>query len=163
LYGTLNYYRSGSSFSDLANQNMGFTGARKVKVQLMDYAGNVSESYPLSFVVNASALVDTEAPYGEANFYNPRTQTLSNLSNLPKSWVKMDASDLVSGIKYFKIRRIYDSGPGTWSEWEPFSSYRVVDFTGESDGVKRVEFAFRDYGNNITQPEILWETIERPI
>jgi hypothetical protein len=163
LYGTLNYYRSGSSFSDLANQNMGFTGARKVKVQLMDYAGNVSESYPLSFVVNASALVDTEAPYGEANFYNPRTQTLSNLSNLPKSWVKMDASDLVSGIKDFKIRRIYDSGPGTWSEWEPFSSYRVVDFTGESDGVKRVEFAFRDYGNNITQPEILWETIERPI
>jgi hypothetical protein len=50
-----------------------------------------------------------------------------------------------------------------WSEWEYYSPYKVFDFTQENDGVKKVEFVFRDYGNNITQPEILWETIERPI
>jgi hypothetical protein len=40
--------------------------------------------------------------------------------------------------------------------------YRVIDFTGEIDGVKRVEVAFRDYGNNIVQPEISWKKVLRP-
>ena len=81
--------------------------------------------------------------------------------NTLSSYVKIDATDLVSGIKDFKIRRIYDSGPGIWSEWEYFSPYRVIDFTGEDDGVKKVEFAFRDFGNNVTQPELIWEKVTR--
>ena len=161
LYGDLNYYDSGVTNSTFDAQNIGFSGSRKVWVQLMDYAGNVSESHPLTFVATTYTIVDTQAPYGKAAFYNPKTNQTVGLVNTLSSYVKIDATDLVSGIKDFKIRRIYDSGPGTWSEWEYFSPYRVIDFTGEEDGVKKVEFAFRDFGNNVTQPELIWEKVTR--
>ena len=38
----------------------------------------------------------------------------------------------------------------------------VFDFTQENDGVKKVEFVFRDYGNNATQSEDKWEIVVRP-
>ena len=161
LYGDLNYYDSGVTNSTFDAQNIGFSGSRKVWVQLMDYAGNVSESHPLTFVATTYTIVDTQAPYGKAAFYNPKTNQTVGLVNTLSSYVKIDATDIVSGIKDFKIRRIYDSGPGTWSEWEYFSPYRVIDFTGEEDGVKKVEFAFRDFGNNVTQPELIWEKVTR--
>lgn len=161
LYGDLNYYDSGVTNSTFDSQNIGFSGSRKVWVQLMDYAGNVSESHPLTFVATTYSIVDTQAPYGKASFYNPKTNQSVGLVNTLESYVKIDATDLVSGIKDFKVRRIYDSGPGNWSEWEYFSQYRVIDFTGEKDGVKKVEFAFRDFGNNVTQPEVIWEKVTR--
>jgi hypothetical protein len=34
--------------------------------------------------------------------------------------------------------------------------------SGEKDGVKKIEFVFRDFGNNIMQPEIIWEKVKRP-
>ena len=37
-----------------------------------------------------------------------------------------------------------------------------VDFSGEDDGVKKVEIKYRDFGNNITQPEVKWNPIKRP-
>ena len=74
----------------------------------------------------------------------------------------MNADDLISGVKDFKIRKIKDSGPEAWSIFEKYNLYRIIDFTGELDGVKRVEVAFRDYGNNIVQPEISWKKVLRP-
>ena len=74
----------------------------------------------------------------------------------------MNSNDIVSGVKDFKYRRIYDTGADSWSEWEYYSPYKVFDFTQESDGVKKVEFIFRDYGNNATQPEDKWEIVVRP-
>ena len=162
LYGHLNYYALGPQNTSFQNQNIGFSGQRKIWVQLMDYMGNVSESNPLSFVATSQALVDTEAPYGTVNFFDPKTNQTTTLSNLPQSWMKLDGQDLVSGIKDFKMRRLLDSGNGSWSEWIPYSSYVKVDFTGESDGVKKVEIKFRDFGNNITQPEVKWNAIRRP-
>lgn len=161
LYGNLNYYDSGVTNSIFDTQNIGYSGARKVWVQLMDFSGNVSESHPLTFVATTYSIVDTQAPYGKASFYNPKTNQKVNLVNTLESYVKIDATDLVSGIKDFKVRRIYDSGPGEWSNWEFYSPYRLIDFTGEKDGVKKVEFAFRDFGNNITQPEVIWEKVTR--
>ena len=161
LYGNLNYYDSGVTNSTFDTQNIGYSGSRKVWVQLMDFSGNVSESYPLTFVATTYSIVDTQPPYGKASFYNTKTNQKVNLVNTLESYVKIDATDLVSGIKDFKIRRIYDSGPGEWSNWEIYSPYRLIDFTGEKDGVKKVEFAFRDFGNNITQPEIIWEKVTR--
>lgn len=162
LYGHLNYYALGPQNTAFQNQNIGFSGQRKIWVQLMDYMGNVSESNPLSFVATSQALVDTEAPYGTVNFFDPKTNQTTTLSNLPQSWMKLDGQDLVSGIKDFKMRRLLDSGNGDWSEWIPYSPYVKVDFTGESDGVKKVEIKFRDFGNNITQPEVKWNAIRRP-
>ena len=162
LYGHLNYYALGPQNTAFQNQNIGFSGQRKIWVQLMDYMGNVSESNPLSFVATSQALVDTQEPYGTVNFFDPKTNQETTLSNLPKSWMKIDGFDLVTGIKDFKIRRLLDSGNGDWSEWIPYSSYVNVDFTGESDGVKKVEIKFRDFGNNITQPEVKWNAIRKP-
>ena len=162
LYGHLNYYALGPQNTAFQNQNIGYSGQRKIWVQLMDYMGNVSESNPLSFVATSQALVDTQEPYGTVNFFDPKTNQETTLSNLPESWIKNDGFDLVTGIKDFQIRRLLDSGNGDWSEWIPYSSYVKVDFTGESDGVKKVEIKFRDFGNNITQPEVKWNAIRRP-
>ena len=162
LYGHLNYYALGPQNTSFQNQNIGFSGQRKIWVQLMDYMGNVSESNPLSFVATSQALVDTEAPYGTVNFFNPKTNQTTTMSNLPQSWMKLDGQDLVSGIKDFQMRKLLDSGNGSWSEWIPYSPYVKVDFTGENDGVKKVEIKFRDFGNNITQPEVKWNAIRRP-
>ncbi len=162
LYGHLNYYALGPHNTSFQNQNIGFSGQRKIWVQLMDFMGNVSESNPISFVATSQALVDTQEPFGTVNFFNPKTNQETSISNLPESWMKIDGFDLVTGIKDFQIRRLLDSGNGAWSEWIPYSPYVKVDFTGESDGVKKVEIKFRDFGNNITQPEVKWNAIRRP-
>ena len=162
LHGHLNYYNLGPSFAAFQKQNIGFSGARKIWVQVMDYMGNISESNPLTFVASSQALVDTQAPIGSVAFYNPKTNAMSDFTNLETSWLKLDAYDLVTGIKDFKTRRLLDSGAGDWSEWTPFSSYAKVDFTDEKDGVKKVEIKFRDFGNNTTQPEVKWNSIKRP-
>ena len=162
LYGHLNYYALGPKNTAFDNQNIGFSGQRKIWVQLMDYMGNISESNPLTFVATSQSLVDTQAPYGTVNFFNPKTNQETSLSNLPQSWMKIDGTDIVTGIKDFQIRRLLDTGNGNWSEWIPYSPYVKVDFTGESDGVKKVEIKFRDFGNNITQPEVKWNAIRRP-
>ena len=162
LYGHLNYYALGPQNTAFQNQNIGFSGQRKIWVQLMDYMGNVSESNPISFVATSQALVDTQEPFGTVAFFDPKTNQETSISNLPESWMKIDGFDLVTGIKDFQIRRLLDSGNGAWSEWIPYSPYVKVDFTGESDGVKKVEIKFRDFGNNITQPEVKWNAIRRP-
>jgi hypothetical protein len=162
LYGHLNYYALGPKNTAFDNQNIGFSGQRKIWVQLMDYMGNISESNPLTFVATSQALVDTQAPYGTVNFFDPKTNQETIISNLPQSWMKIDGTDIVTGIKDFQIRRLLDTGNGDWSEWIPYSPYVKVDFAGESDGVKKVEIKFRDFGNNITQPEVKWNAIRRP-
>ena len=162
LYGHLNYYPLGPEHTSFINQTSGYSGQRKVWIQLMDYMGNISESNPLTFVATSQALVDTQPPIGGADFYDPRTNQLTNITNLPEAWLKMNAYDLVSGIKDFSIRRLLDSGYGEWSEWTPYAPYASVTFSGESDGVKKIEIKFRDFGNNITQPENKWDVIRRP-
>ncbi len=162
LYGNLNYYTSGLGNTTFDLQNMGYSGPRKIWVQLMDYASNISQSYPLTFVSQAWSLLDTMPPIATTNFYNPKTNNSTYLTNITKPMVKMNANDIVSGVKDFKYRRIYDSGPDSWSEWEYYSPYKVFDFTQETDGVKKVEFVFRDYGNNATQSEDKWEIVVRP-
>ena len=162
LYGHLSYYALGPKNTSFDNQNIGFSGQRKIWVQLMDYMGNISESNPLTFVATSQALVDTQAPYGTVNFFDPKTNQEATISNLPQSWMKIDGVDLVTGIKDFQIRRLLDTGNGDWSEWIPYSPYVKIDFAGENDGVKKVEIKFRDFGNNITQPEVKWNAIRRP-
>ena len=162
LYGHLNYYALGPKNTAFDNQNIGFSGQRKIWVQLMDYMGNISESNPLTFVATSQSLVDTQAPYGTVNFFDPKTNQETIISNLPQSWMKINGTDIVTGIKDFQIRRLLDTGNGDWSEWIPYSPYVKVDFAGESDGVKKVEIKFRDFGNNITQPEVKWNAIRRP-
>ena len=162
LYGNLNYYTSGTANTTFDYQNMGFSGPRKIWIQLMDYSGNVSQSYPITFVAQSWSLVDTQPPIGSASFYNPKTYSNVDVTNIISSVVKLEASDTVSGVKDFKMRRIYDSGADDWSNWQYYSPYSNVSLSGEKDGVKKVEFVFRDFGNNAMQPEIIWEKVKRP-
>ena len=160
LHGSQRYDYRGAELGYLfSNMNIGFSGARKVWVQLMDFAGNVSESYPQAFVAQSIAAVDTEAPYGTVSFYSLETNSEILLTNKKDSWLKINASDDVSGIKDFRYRKVTNDGPGEWSNWMMYNSYTPIKFTGEEDGVKRVEVAFRDYGNNITQPEYKWHKV----
>ncbi len=160
LHGSQRYDYAGSELGYLfSNMNIGFSGARKVWVQLMDYSGNISESYPQAFVAQSIAAIDTEAPFGDVAFYNLETNAEILLTNKKDSWLKINASDDVSGIKDFRYRKVTNEGPGEWSNWMMFNSYSPIKFTGEEDGVKRVEVAFRDYGNNITQPEYKWHKV----
>ena len=159
FHGSSRYDYSGAANNLFTQQNLGYSGSRKVWVQLMDYAGNISESYPYTFVAQTIAAVDTEAPSGTIEFYNLETNLKVSLTNKTNSWLKVNGTDTVSGIKDFKIRRVYNSGPSTWSNWQMYNSYAPVLFTNESDGVKKVEITFRDYGNNITQPEVKWNKI----
>jgi hypothetical protein len=160
LHGSQRYDYAGSELGYLfSNMNIGFSGARKVWVQLMDYSGNISESYPQAFVAQSIAAIDTEAPFGDVAFYNLETNAEILLTNKKDSWLKINASDDVSGIKDFRYRKVTNDGPGEWSNWMMFNSYSPIKFTGEEDGVKRVEVAFRDYGNNITQPEYKWHKV----
>ena len=162
LYGNLNYYDNGAVDTVIDIQNIGYSGQRKIWVQLLDYAGNVSESYPLSFVAQSWGLVDTTPPVGYAGFYNPKGNSATEITNLTKAVVKLDATDVVSGVKDLKYRFVKDSGAEDWSDWEPYSAFKTIDFTNETDGVKKVEFIFRDYGNNAIQPETKWEKVVRP-
>jgi hypothetical protein len=160
LHGSQRYDYAGSELGYLfSNMNIGFSGARKVWVQLMDYSGNISESYPQAFVAQSIAAIDTEAPFGDVAFYNLEKNAEILLTNKKDSWLKINASDDVSGIKDFRYRKVTNDGPGEWSNWMMFNSYSPIKFTGEEDGVKRVEVAFRDYGNNITQPEYKWHKV----
>ena len=159
FHGSSRYDYAGAANNLFTQQNLGYSGSRKVWVQLMDYAGNISESYPYTFVAQTIAAVDTEAPSGTIEFYNLETNLKVSLTNKTNSWLKVNGTDTVSGIKDFKIRRVYNSGPSTWSNWQMYNSYAPVLFTNESDGVKKVEITFRDYGNNITQPEVKWNKI----
>lgn len=162
LYGNLNYYDNGTVDTIIDIQNIGYSGQRKIWVQLLDYAGNVSESYPLSFVAQSWGLVDTTPPVGYAGFYSPKGNSATEITNLTKAVVKLDATDVVSGVKDLKYRFVKDSGAEDWSDWEPYSAFKTIDFTNETDGVKKVEFVFRDYGNNAIQPETKWEKVVRP-
>lgn len=162
LYGNLNYFNSGLGNSFMELQNIGFSGARKVWVQIMDYAGNVNETYPLTFAAQTWTLMDSEAPIGNIKFYDPKTFKATDQTNLISSFIKLNSEDVVSGVKDFKYRKIKDSGPDEWSNWEAASSYKNIDFTSESDGIKKLEVVFRDYGNNATQAENIWEKVTRP-
>ena len=160
LHASQRYDQRGAELGYLfSNMNIGFSGARKVWIQLMDFAGNISESYPQAFVAQSIAAVDTEAPYGDVSFYNLETNAEISLTNKKDSWLKINASDDVSGIKDFRYRKVTKDGPGEWSNWMMYNSYAPIKFTGEEDGVKRIEVAFRDYGNNITQPEYKWHKV----
>ena len=160
LHGSQRYDYRGADLGYLfSNMNIGFSGARKVWIQLMDFAGNISESYPQAFVAQSIAAIDTEAPYGDVSFYNLENNSEILLTNKKDSWLKINASDDVSGIKDFRYRKVTNEGPGEWSNWMMYNSYAPIKFTGEEDGVKKIEVAFRDYGNNITQPEYKWHKV----
>jgi hypothetical protein len=161
LYGTWFLTSHGYENTTLMSQNLGNDGPRRVWAQVMDGAGNISESFPITLLAQALAIVDTTPPSGDALFVSGEDGTTLTESNLRDSWLKLDATDRVTAIKDFRTRNLNADGTlGDWSVWIPFAEYQgyLLDI---GDGLKRVEVQFRDYGNNIVPEEALWDVLSQ--
>lgn len=135
-------------------------GSRKIWVQVMDGVGNISESYPLTLLAQGLALVDTTPPYGSVDFYSKRTNDSTNSSN---DFIELSGSDDVSAVKDIRFRALKAGSARSWSSWYSYEEYIKWtidnDVENKTDGLKRLEAQFRDYGNNIENEAPLWDAI----
>lgn len=138
-------------------------GSRKVWVQVMDGVGNISESYPLTLIAQGLALVDTVAPMGDLNFSNNLTGIVTNITNASSTLLSTSGADRTSAVKDIRFRALKAGVARTWSAWHSYEEYVQWaidnDIQTTTDGLKRVEAQFRDYGNNIEYEAALWDSI----
>lgn len=149
----------------ITHQTIGSTsdGSRKVWVQVMDGVGNISESYPLTLLAQGLALVDTTAPSGTLTFVDNMTGETAEITNTVSTLLKTVGSDRVSEVKDVRFRALKAGEARDWSTWRSYEEYVKWaidnDIDTVSDGLKRVEAQFRDYGNNIEPEAALWDLI----
>ena len=155
LYGSNPTNNFGVSETVTANMNAGMIGARKIWSQVIDFMGNISESFPLTVFAQGQAIVDTTPPTGNANFYDTSNNLELSYVNSLKSSVKFDANDRVSGIKDFRYRTVNSNGYTAWSNWNSYKNINNFSLSS-GDGRKSLQFQFRDYGNNISLQENIW-------
>ena len=160
----LNSY--GDIDTEMLSQNQSMDGARRIWAQVMDAAGNISESEPLTVTAQSLALVDTTAPTGEIAVVDSGTGAVLTTTKEPESTVKLDLRDQITDVKDVRTRMSQAGVNSAWSNWTPYLEYiknnidtNVPDDNLLADGLKRIEAQFRDYGNNSNQPEPLWEII----
>ena len=101
-------------------QNMGTDGPRKVWVEVIDNAGNLSESYPITVNAQLISLVDTVPPSAEVTIIDP-DGVVSEYTNKTIVNVKIEGQDAVSSVKDMRFRLIDGNGIGAWSNWEPYA------------------------------------------
>ena len=158
LYGSNPTNNFGVSETVTSNMNAGMIGARKIWAQVIDFMGNISESFPLTVFAQGQAIVDTTPPTGNANFYDTSNNLdLSYVKSL-KSSVKFTANDRVSGIKDFRFRTVNSNGYSTWSNWNSYKNINNFSLSS-GDGRKSLQFQLRDYGNNISLQENIWSKL----
>ena len=149
-------------YSDDATQD---DGPRQVWVQVMDAVGNISESHPVVVLAQPVLLVDTVPPAGTASFVDLTSGSSIEASGSRTSLLALSSSDRVSETKDVRIRKLGAGTAGAWGTWMPYTEYIQwlidSDLTDSdyTDGLKRLEVQFRDYGNNIQQAEPLWDSL----
>lgn len=138
-------------------------GSRKVWVQVMDGVGNISESYPITLVAQGLALIDTTPPSGNISFVNTFTGDATNVTNQIPALILAEGDDRVSAVKDVRFRALSAGSARDWSTWRSYEEYVKwnidSDLSSISDGLKRLEAQFRDYGNNIESEAALWDSI----
>ena len=166
LHGRWPLDSQGELDTEMLSQNQSMDGARRIWAQVMDTAGNISESEPLTVTAQSLALVDTTAPTGELAIVNPDSGATLSTTKEADSTVKLDLNDRITDVKDVRIRMSQAGVGSSWSNWAPYLEYikndigvNVPDDDLLADGIKRIEAQFRDYGNNANQPEPLWEII----
>lgn len=151
-HGTTHKTNKGILDHSILNQNFNFDNARSVRVQVLDYAGNITNSEVLAIQTGHYALVDTEPPVIQSiNFVDSDRNAVSYFNNQYVPHASLNAVDTVTGIKDFRMRMIRSE----WSEWKPLAE--LIDVISESlssDGLARIEIQLRDYGNNVIQKDI---------
>ena len=166
LHGKWPLNAQGSLDTEMLSQNQSMDGARRVWAQVMDVAGNISESEPLTVTSQSLALVDTTPPIGDLAIVNANTGATLTATNDGTSTVKLDLTDRITDVKDIRIRMSQAGVGSEWSNWTPYLEYiqsnidvNVPDDNLIADGLKRIETQFRDYGNNANQAEPLWEIL----
>ena len=161
LYGTWHLTSHGYYNTTLLAQNTGNDGSRKVWAQVMDGAGNISESFPITLLAQAIAVVDTTPPTGQVAFVSGVNGEIITEGNNQDSWLNINGQDRVTAIKDFRTRNINPDGSlDSWSVWIPFTEYQSY-LLDSVDGLKRVEVQLRDYGNNIIPENAVWDALSQ--
>jgi len=138
----------------------GYSGSRKVWVQIADQAGNITETNPITLLEQKIALIDTVPPRGSIQFVSGMDGSPIELINQQKSWLKINGVDDVTDVKDFRYREYAPGSSNTWSNyWIPNSEYLPYSFANSEDGIKRIEVQFRDYGNNVMEADSLTEML----
>ena len=162
LYGTPWNTPQGSYNSTILAQNMGGDGPRRIWVQVMDVAGNVSETFPITVLAQSNILIDTTAPAGSAAFTSGIDGSPLSITNEKGSWLAIRGSDRITAPKDVRTRLIGAGETREWSGWSPADDHLPFDFEeAEEDGLKRLEIQFRDFGNNTTQVSPTWDALRR--
>lgn len=152
----------------ISPQNQGYDGPRRVWVQTVDFAGNISESDPLTVTAQGLAIVDTTPPSGSAEFVRPSDATALNYINSgDNAMAKVTGYDRVTAVREIRTRLTQAGISEEWGRWLPMQEFlsssmaRNVPADSElTDGLKRLEIQFRDYGNNANQPEAIWDFMD---
>lgn len=124
-------------------------GHKKVWCQFIDNVGNISNSDYITVPLIPSAIIDTKYPTGTAYFINSSNGSVIDKSITPIVNVKLDGNDDISGVKDYRIRPVSSNGISTWENWKSIDTIHHYNL-GDVNGRKKVEYQFRDFGNNIT-------------
>ncbi|MBS1722319.1 MAG: hypothetical protein JSS66_04845 [Armatimonadetes bacterium] len=159
---------SGEVDSEMLAQNQALDGARRVWAQVMDRAGNISESMPLTITAQGVAIVDTTPPTGELSVVDPTSGSAQETTKDNTAVVQLSLEDRITAVKDMRTRMSQAGAHSEWSNWKPYLEYLQQDLDANvpsddlsTDGLKHVEAQFRDYGNNANQAGPLWEVLTR--
>ena len=157
-YGEADTYISGSTA-----QNLGTDGPRKIWVQVIDIVGNISESYPVTVNAQLIALVDTTQPTAGLDVID-NAGTAIDFTKTSSVNLNVSASDVISDVKDMRFRLVNGEGIGSWTNFQQYTNVITKSIVGtgttsQLDGIKRIEVQVRDYGNNISQPESIYDNI----
>ena len=124
----------------------GDPGTKKVYVQFMDGAGNVSDANPASAGAqgysDAIELADTTPPTGSILINNGAASTASSTVTL-----NLTAADGGgSGVASMHFR---NTTTDPYSSWEPYQTTRTWELTGDP-GTKKVYVQFMDVAGNLS-------------
>ena len=134
-------------------------GSRKISVQVIDRVGNLSESNPITVIIDNIAISDTGDPMGISEFASETGDsiTLTKDSNL---YIKtIDEYDKSTSVKDIRFKEITESTDDEWSAWLFYDALFPYTLSRQIDGTHRVEVQTRDYGNNTSIQHSLFEAI----
>ena len=124
----------------------GEPGTKKVYVQFMDLAGNVSDANPAAAGAqgyhDAIELSDTTRPTGSIRINNGAASTGTRAVTLNLSAADTGGSGLAS-------MRFRNSSLEAYGEWEPYQTEKAWSLTGGA-GTKKVYAQFKDGAGNLS-------------
>jgi len=110
-------------------------GTKTVYVKFKDQAGNISEVYSDTIILDGTAPSDEISINSNATYTKAREVTLT-----------IDATDVLSGVYQMMISEQADLSDGTWETYATTKSWTLS--TG--DGTKTIYLKFKDLAGNIS-------------